>query len=157
LQSTGKFLDIDSTPLFDQAGRLYIASYRTGIYCLDAKTGETLWHTEASGVASLVMAGRMLIASGDERIAAYSATHGEKIWTRDVGHRAAFEPAVAGSFVLAPTAKALLIMDLATGKLLQSFDPGKGVTATPAVHGPHVYVLSNEGILYAFRMNTRAS
>ena len=154
--STGsQFVDVDSTPAFDKEGNLYAASYKNGLYALESATGATLWHVDVPGITGLTFADGILISSGDERISGYSTARGVQLWTKDVGHRAAYPSIVVGRYVLVPTAKSLLFLNASTGKQLQSFDPGKGITATPAVVGPHVYVLSNEGFLYAFRMNAR--
>jgi outer membrane protein assembly factor BamB len=157
LSSGSQFLDVDTSPVLDSAGHLFVASFQTGIYCLQPDSGNTVWHRETKGVTSLLLVGGTVVAAGDQRVASYSVRRGEEIWTRRLGNRAAFLPALAGSYLLVPTAKALLFLDVVTGKQLQLFDPGKGVTATPAVMGPRVYVLSNEGFFYAFRLSARAA
>ena len=47
----------------------------------------------------------------------------------------------------------MLFIDPTLGGIRQSFDPGKGITATPEVHGLDVYLLSNLGFVYSLEMN----
>ena len=42
--------------------------------------------------------------------------------------------------------------DTSTGKVRYAWNPGKGVTATPALAGRRLYVLSNLGTLFALRL-----
>jgi outer membrane protein assembly factor BamB len=155
LSAGTQFLDVDTTPTLDAQGHLLVASFQTGLYSLEPDSGNVVWHKEQKGISNLTLAGDMVFAAGDERVAAYAVSKGTQVWTRDVGHRAAFLPTVVGPYLLVPTAKALLFLDLVTGKQLQVLDPGKGVTASPAALGSRVYALSNEGVLYALRMTPR--
>ena len=151
--STGtQFIDVSSTPGFDSAGHLVVASYKDGLFALDPKTGDTVWQSSASGLAYVLVRGRVIFAAGEDRIGAYSSESGRSIWVTQLPDRAGQQPAFASGLLLVPTGKALLFLDPVSGKILRRFDPGKGVTATPGVYGPDALVLSNLGFLYGLHV-----
>jgi len=155
LATGGQFVDVDTTPVLDSAGRLYAASYSGGLYALEAETGEVLWSTAAQGITSLVVRGEVLIATGDDRLDAYLGETGRLLWSRALGERAGFEPVLVQGMLLVPAQRSLLFVDPRTGQARAAWDPAEGVSATPRVGGSKVYVLSNNGYLYALRLSGR--
>ncbi len=152
--STGtQFIDIDAPPVFDAKGNLVIASYKDGLFSLDPGSGETLWHTSFSGLVGLVGRGDVVFATGEAKVVAVQSSTGKLLWTTSLGQRAGLQPALAAGWLMVPTGTALLFLDPATGAIRQSFDPGKGITATPEVRGLEVYLLSNLGFVYSLEMN----
>jgi outer membrane protein assembly factor BamB len=152
--STGsQFIDIDAPPVFDNKGNLVVAAYKDGLFSIDPGSGETLWHTTISGMVGLVSRGEVIFASGDARVIGVLASSGKLLWTTSLGERAGLQPALAAGWLLVPTGRSLLFLDPASGIIRLSFDPGKGITATPEVHGTNVFLLSNLGFVYALEMN----
>lgn len=150
--SGGPFGDVDTTPVFDEAGRMYMASYRDGLFSLNPETGDLLWRTPTAGITSLIGRGDVLFAAGDQRVDAYHAATGKLLWTRDIPGRAAQAPLLTRQALLVPTQRALLFLDPATGRSRLRWNPGDGVTATPRLAQAHVYVLSNLGYLYSMQL-----
>ena len=151
--STGtQFIDVSSTPGFDAAGHLIVASYKDGLFALDPKTGDTAWQSSAPGLAYVLVRGSVIFAAGEDRVAAYGAESGKNIWITPLTDRAGQQPAFASGILLVPTGRALLFVDPVTGNVLRRFDPGKGVTATPGVYGPDALVLSNLGFVYGLHV-----
>jgi outer membrane protein assembly factor BamB len=151
--STGtQFIDVSSTPGFDSAGHLIVASYKDGLFALDPKTGDTVWQTGASGLAYVLVRGSVIFASGEDRIGAYSSETGKNLWITQLPDKAGQQSAMASGILLVPTGKSLLFIDPVTGGILRRFDPGKGVTATPGVYGPDALVLSNLGFVYGLHV-----
>ncbi len=153
LSSVGQFRDVDSPAVFDAKGNVIVADYKEGLFCIDAGSGETLWQTVISGMVGLVARGNVVYASGDARVIGVEASTGKVLWTTKLGERAGLQPALAAGWLLVPTGQSLLFIDPSSGKIRLSFDPGKGITATPEVHGLDVYVLSNLGFVYSMEMN----
>jgi outer membrane protein assembly factor BamB len=152
--STGsQFIDIDAPPVFDNKGNLVVAAYKDGLFSIDPGSGETLWHTTISGLVGLVSRGEVIFASGDARVIGVLASTGKLLWTTSLGERAGLQPALAAGWLLVPTGRSLLFLDPASGIIRLSFDPGRGITATPEVRGTNVFLLSNLGFVYALEMN----
>ncbi|MBJ6765541.1 PQQ-binding-like beta-propeller repeat protein [Myxococcaceae bacterium JPH2] len=144
-----EFLDVDTTPVLDEAGHLYVASYKGGLYALDAETGDLVWNTAVEGITSLLARGQVLFASGDGRVEAFLGENGKRIWTLKLGERAGYAPVFARGMLLVPVQRALLFVDPVTGQSRLSWNPGDGISATPYVQGSKVFVLSNNGYLYS--------
>jgi outer membrane protein assembly factor BamB len=152
--STGtQFIDIDAPAVFDGKGNLVVAAYKDGLFSLDPGSGETLWRTAVTGMVGLIGRGGVVFATGDAKVIAVQASTGKLLWTTSLGQRAGLQPALAAGWLMVPTGRALLFLDPASGAIRQTFDPGKGITATPEVHGLDVYLLSNLGFVYSLEMN----
>ena len=153
LSTPGKqFLDVDTTPVLDAAGRLFAASYRDGIYAIDSKSGVVQWHNARPGVTSLLLKGSVLYTAGEGEVGAVLEESGRRLWARDLHSGAASAPVAARDLLIVPTGQALLFLDARSGKARSLWNPGKGVSATPLWDGSQLYVLSNLGHLYAMRL-----
>lgn len=148
-----QFIDVDTSPVVDEAGRLYVASYHSGLYALEAETGDVLWNTSVAGLTSLLGRGAVLFATGDGRVDAYLGDSGRLLWSYDLGDRAGSAPVFVNGMLLVPNQRALLFVDPVTGRSRLSWNPGEGITATPRVVDSRIFVLSNNGYLYALRVN----
>ncbi|MCY1003702.1 PQQ-binding-like beta-propeller repeat protein [Myxococcus sp. MISCRS1] len=151
--SGNEFLDVDSTPVMDEHGQLYVASYKSGIYALEAESGDLVWTSSVGGMTALLSKGKMLFAVGDGRVDAYLAEDGRLLWTHPLGERAAQAPVFAKGMLIVPIQRSLLFLDPKTGQARVSWNPGDGVSATPFVAGSKLFVLSNNGWLYALDFN----
>jgi outer membrane protein assembly factor BamB len=147
-----QFLDVDTTPVLDEAGHLYVASYQSGLYALEVETGDVVWNSVVGGLTSLLGRGQVLFATGDGRMDAYLEDNGRLLWSLDLGERAATAPVLVHGMLLVPNQRALLFVDPVTGRSRLSWNPGEGITASPRVVESKVYVLSNNGYLYALRV-----
>jgi outer membrane protein assembly factor BamB len=160
-----QFLDIDSTPILDDAGHLFAASFKDGLYALNAKTGDIVWKKEKPGINALMRKDTMLVASGDGRLSAFDTERGTLLWSSDlsdknnkgIGANAGRSPIIARNLAIVPTSTALAFVDLRTGRVRSMWNPSKGMTATPTrsktvKYGDRIYVVSNGGAIYALRL-----
>jgi outer membrane protein assembly factor BamB len=152
-----QFIDVDTSPVLDGAGHVFGASFKDGIYALDTKTGDISWTTATQGVTSLTPKGDVLFTAGDGQISAVHAGTGRALWKIDLSNRgkrnaSGRDPLLTHELLFVPTSSALVIVDTAAGKVRYAWNPGKGVTATPAQAGRRLYVLSNLGTLFALRL-----
>ncbi|WNG17454.1 PQQ-binding-like beta-propeller repeat protein [Cystobacter fuscus] len=158
LAQTGarQFMDVDTSPVLDASGRVYAASYTGGLYALEAETGDVVWTSVAQGITSLMVHGDVVIATGDDRLDAYLADNGKLIWSRPLEERAGLEAVLVKGMLLVPAQYSLLFVDPRTGRSRIAWNPGKGISAPPRVVGSKAYVLSNNGYLYALRLDGRS-
>lgn len=152
--STGatEFLDVDSTPVIDDAGRLYVTSYQGGLFALNAETGEVEWNYSVSGMTSLMARGEILFVTGEGRLDAYLSENGRLLWSLNLGERAGRAPVFARGMLLVPNQHSLLFVDPRTGQSRLAWNPGDGISAAPHVEGSTAYILSNNGYLYALHL-----
>lgn len=148
-----EFLDVDSSPVMDANGQLYVASYKSGIFALESESGDLVWNSAVAGMTSLLVSGQVLFAAGDGRVDAYLAETGRLLWSHPLGERAAFAPVFAQGMLLVPTSSSLLFLEPKTGRSRVSWNPGSGITAPPFAAGRQLFVLSNNGYLYSLNMN----
>jgi outer membrane protein assembly factor BamB len=134
-----------------------VASFSGGVYGLRPKDGEVLWHTLIDGVAALSLGEEILYAvSAREGVAALSR-QGNLLWRQglpDAGDLTM--PIEIGPYlVFSGSREGLFIVDRRSGKLLQIFDPARGMCAGPVLdrEGRALYVLANSGVLYALDLN----
>lgn len=160
-----QFKDVDSAPVLDESGHLFAASYKDGVFALDAKTGDLLWTSSRGGITSLLQRGDVLFATGDGTLTAIDSRGGRALWSLDLSDRtskgksnnAGRAPIMTRGYIVVPTSTALAFVDPTVGKVRAAWNPGRGVTATPtrfvSAHGGNrLYVLSNGGTLYALQM-----
>jgi outer membrane protein assembly factor BamB len=147
------FVDVDSTPVIAD-GVLYASSASGGLYALDVGDGTEKWRFDVKGAGAVAVdRDRLFFAAADEGLFALDR-RGHLLWRqglRQGGDPAA--PLLAGAYLfLSLSDTGLMIVDKASGRLYQSFDPGPGVSSQPAVIGDRLYVLSNGGVLYAMAL-----
>ncbi|MFT3836089.1 MAG: PQQ-binding-like beta-propeller repeat protein [Myxococcaceae bacterium] len=159
LTTTGgnQFLDVDTSPVVDGAGHVFAASYKDGISCLDAKSGDLVWTSARPGITSMIPAGGVLYTTGDGRLGAVSVRDGRQLWSIDLSDKKKIDnsggaPLLARGSLVVPTSTGLLFVDPASGHPRLGWNPGKGVTATPVQDGKRLYVLSNLGTLFALHL-----
>lgn len=156
------FADVDAGPVLDPEGRLYFASFATGIFALEAGTGKLVWTAARPSASALALSpdGKRLFAGGNGFAAAFEAADGRPRWSATLGSdRFVSGIAVVNGLVLASTGPGpLLFLDGGSGKLRQTFDPGHGVWARPNVHGAAMAcVLSNRGVIYDLGIEARGA
>jgi outer membrane protein assembly factor BamB len=152
-----QFIDVDTTPVVDSAGRVFGASFKDGIYALDVQTGDINWTTATSGVTSLTPRGDVLFTTGDGQVGAVHSGTGRSLWKIDLSNQgkrnsAGRDPLLTRELLFVPTSGPLVIIDTSTGRVRYTWNPGKGITATPAQAGRRIYVLSNLGTVFALRL-----
>ncbi len=151
------FLDVDSPAVFDETGRVYVASYKDGVSALDAKTGELAWVYNEPGITSLISRGDVLFTSGDGEVGAIHAVDGRSLWKLNLSDKqkssnAGRAPMMLKGMLAVPTSTALIFVDPASGRARTTWNPGRGITATPTRSGSRLYVLSNLGTVFAMRL-----
>jgi outer membrane protein assembly factor BamB len=155
-----RFVDVDATPVLDGA-TMYVTSASGGLWALDQATGLVRWRTDLGPAGADGPDGTTgTVTSDGERLYVGVAEHGvfaldlagNVLWRQ--GARGGGEPGemlVTGDYLMYPLADAgLFIAERKTGRVLEYFDPGDGVSSEPVLGDDDMlYVLSNRGVLYA--------
>lgn len=147
-----QFVDVDASPVV-LGDKLFAASFSGGLYALRPKDGEVLWRAMLEGTCGLALGATNLYAvSSREGLAALSL-EGNILWRQGLPEAGDLTtPVEVGPFlVFSGSREGLFVVDRQSGKLLQIFDPARGMCAAPTVdkEGRAVYVLANNGRLYA--------
>ena len=149
-----EFTDVDATPVVD-GDRVFAASYSGGLHCLSLEDGEIRWQTELRGGRTPVLDGdNLLVPTANGQLLSVEASTGKVIYRRRLAEEGALGRMVKLGRWWATSSRTLglLVVDGASGRVVQRFDGGSGVSAPPAVIGGTVILLSNGGWLYGFRL-----
>jgi outer membrane protein assembly factor BamB len=147
----GAFPDVDTTPVLSE-GRLYVASYKDGLFALEKATGRVIWNTPTRGITHLVARGPVLYASGDSQVGAYLAESGQQTWSVPLPKAVGRQATLFQDMLVVPVQESLLFVDLGTGAVVTRWDPGQGVTAAPLALPGRLVVLSNLGYVYGLAL-----
>jgi outer membrane protein assembly factor BamB len=145
---SGELTDVDSTPQVAD-GRVYVAAYSGAVLALDAASGKVLWEVKAPEACRVKLSGQVLVAVTSKSVLGLSPKDGRQLWATPLRGTPSGEVVVVKNWILVPATEGILIVDLGSGKPLRLFNMGTGCSATPAVLGTRVYVLSNGGRLVA--------
>ncbi len=138
-------------------GRVYIGSDDTHLYCLDAATGEKVWAYKTGAdiqATPLLIGGRVVVGSGDGFIHCLDAD-GKLVWRHETGSTvyggASFvrSPDGTATWVLACSYDALLYcLDLATGKVVWTYESDDQINGAPALLAGRVMFGGCDGFLH---------
>lgn len=147
-----QFVDVDASPIVWR-GKLFVASFSGGLYGLRPNDGEVLWRTSIDGTSALTQGASNLYAVSSRAGLAAVSSDGNILWRQGLPSAGDLTaPVEVGPYlVFSGSREGLFVLERETGKLLQIFDPARGMCAAPTVDrdGRTLYVLANSGALYA--------
>jgi outer membrane protein assembly factor BamB len=146
----GDFMDVDG--MCAQGGQLFVAAFSGAVLALDLASGQQQWEYRTPAPARIELLAGAVVAVTTTQVVALSPRDGRVRWTTPLGGQPAGDPIFVAGRIAVPRTTSLLWLDAASGRTLRHFDPGTGVSATPAALGRRVYVLTNGGDLLALDM-----
>jgi outer membrane protein assembly factor BamB len=152
-----QYVDVDSTPAPVGDDILMAASYSGGLYALSASNGDVRWRQNIEGASGVqVIDKRLYFAAPRDGLAALTM-NGDVLWRQGLAEAGDLTaPVGVGPYLDFSGSRAgLFIVERATGKLLEIFNPGRGMCASATI-GPDnrtLYVLANSGSLYALELD----
>lgn len=153
------FTDVDAAPLLVSGGRILLAaSYNGGLYGLEPDTGKVVYKNERA----LQIVGMTRVAGREGIIVATAGTHealgldpstGAIRWRFRLKNGVPTAPADMGEgrVVFGVSSGPLVVLDAATGRPLQTLNPGSGILNKPAVRNRDLLVYTAKGRLIALR------
>ncbi len=149
------FTDADSTPTLTGKG-LVTGCHCRGLFMLDPADGKAKWETPLRGPsAPLVVRDTVYVVTSDGGAHALKLDTGEIRWSTRLEISLVSQPVlvgleqdVSGGLLAIASGGDLFLLDAATGKLVGRLTTLSGFSATPAVDGHTLFLISNEGFLY---------
>jgi outer membrane protein assembly factor BamB len=148
---------IKASPSFHD-GRVFVADYESGMFCLDAKDGGLLWRTNTSQVppfgqggfysSPAIAFGRVYAARDDGTVYAFDEKSGKVDWSFPTNNFVYGSPAVAHvpgtppSVYIGSYDEHFYALDARSGKQRWRYDVGGPVPGTATVIGHTVYTSS---------------
>jgi outer membrane protein assembly factor BamB len=160
LNRNKKFRDMDTNPLVE-GDYVYALGFDDKLYCLRAATGESVWSSPAGGYGGMVIVGdRLFYASTNSEFLAVDKGTGNKIWSYALpeGGIATTPSIYRGLIVFGESQGNLVFLDSGSGKVVGSFDPGRGILSPPTVDEKNnrVFFISGEANVYALEVGFKS-
>jgi len=145
-----QFVDVDATPVV-VGDMLVTSSYARGVHAISTDTGSIRWQYPVEGASAVTVdRGRIFFTAPEVGVVALDLA-GHLAWRQAVPKGVPSVPVARGPYLfITGTETGLFAVDAASGRLLQYFDPGHGISAAPAVGAGYLTALTNQGQLYLF-------
>lgn len=144
--------DVDSKPLFLD-GRMFVTSADGTLTCLDPRNGKIIWEIFAGGSNDPLYHEEKLYVTGGNTLTCLNPQNGRIYWQQEFDDPGLSSPAGGRNFVtLASTTNRLYLIDSDTGDIMHERYIRKGSFGDPVVVGDMLYVLSNSGRVFTFRV-----
>lgn len=141
------------TELLIHNKRIYVATLYNGIHCLDAASGEEIWHFKTGGQlhsSPALAEGTLLFGCDDKNLYALRSDSGRLLWRYTTGAEITATPAVDDSAVyIGSNDSSLYSLRLDNGELNWKFQTGGKIITPCAVTQELVLFGSNDRNLYA--------
>jgi outer membrane protein assembly factor BamB len=152
-----QYVDVDSTPATLGDDVLLASSYSGGLYALSASSGDVRWRLGIEGASGVQVIGdRLYFAAPRDGLTALSMT-GDILWRQGLAEAGDLTPpmGVGPLLVFSGSRAGLFLVDRASGKLLEIFNPGRGMCASATIgsDGRTLYAFANSGTVYALTLN----
>lgn len=149
------FIDVDGD-LIVLGDMLIAAANNGGVTAFNQTDGRVRWHAAVDGLTRLATNGRMLVGAGAGFATGLEPATGQVRWRHAFGKGVASRPTFDGTRVLINSdAGPLLVLDIFSGRRLQTFGSPLGMAGDPAIDDDLVLVFSNGGTLYALSSQFR--
>ncbi len=150
------FQDADARAAFSE-GVLYASSVSGDLFALDPVTGKVKWRQSVGGALQLsVFQGDLILAQPKGRLFRFDVYKRKTVWSIAVNDQWGSPTEIEQSgdnLVVGWSKGGLYWVDGRTGEPTLQFNPGSGISARPLVTQDGIYVLANQGTLFAFRTN----
>jgi len=160
--SVSALSDIDASPVID-GGQVYALGQGGRMVALELISGQRIWELNIAGIATPWLAGDWLfVVTDDAKLIAIAKTTGKIRWINQLprferekarrGQISYLGPVLAGGrLILVGSNGTLINFDPATGNFQNQTRLGARISLPPVVANSTLYVLADDGRLYAWR------
>lgn len=143
------YVDVDSTPVLHK-GVLYVTSYAGGVYALTPEGGALRWRFKVKGASAPVIEGDRLYFVAPRRGIHCLDLEGRQRWRQQMDTGTATRPIVYRNLLIFSSAGGgLYFVNRHTGRFVQRFNPGEGISAPPTLNGQRLFLLANGGRFFS--------
>ncbi|MBT3182185.1 MAG: PQQ-binding-like beta-propeller repeat protein [Deltaproteobacteria bacterium] len=144
--------DVDGTPIFI-GDSLYVTTADGRLSCLNASTGRVLWYVDAGGSNDPLYYDGKLYVTGGGTLSCLDPHSGHIYWQQDLDEPGLSSPAAGDNYIaVASTTDRLFLIDSNTGDVAFERYIRKGSFGDPVVIGDLLYILSNSGRMFTFKV-----
>ena len=158
----GTLSDIDANPVIDN-GRVFAIGEGGRMVALELNTGQRVWEINISGISTPWVAGEWIfVVTDDARLLAIARSNGRVRWMTQLRRFRDEEdkknpifwlgPVLAGDrLILVNSIGEMLNVSATDGRQLTGVRTGQSIVVPPIVAGNMLYILSEDGMLSAWR------
>jgi parallel beta-helix repeat protein len=139
-------------------GYVYVNSAEGGLYCLDALTGEEIWHdalVNSMMATPAVVDGYLYVGSDNVNFYCFNASTGTKMWNYTIRDDIN-SPVVVDGYVYVSSEGNVYCFNASTGARIWNYPVDVWSFSSPAVASGYVYIGSGDGNVYALSALTGA-
>jgi outer membrane protein assembly factor BamB len=160
--SVSTLTDIDADPVIDR-GRVFAIGEGGRMASYELVSGQRLWELNIGGIATPLVVGEWVFVATDKGfVYCIARTAGKVRWISELGGFKDpkgkknpirwYGPIYAGGkLILVSTAGRMAFVNPADGKILSQHEVGDGMALPPVVADKMLYVLTQNGLLIAYR------
>lgn len=144
--------DVNTTPVLIDKDNVLFSSYKGGLFVLDPRTGEIRWRrSDLDRISGLAVAGgRVYAARASDGVIALDEK-GDTIWRSKFSSGTLNRPVYyQGRLFLTDSKYGLIVLDGATGRVLDRYTPAWGGSSLPLVTADRAFLFTNGGHLFSF-------
>ncbi len=155
-----RLIDINASPVI-AGSDVYAAGYQGRIGAIAIESGQLLWSRELSSYSGISAdVSSLYVTDQRSELVALTRGSGRELWRRkDVRNRDVTAPAILGSSVVVGDFEGYVHwFDIATGALQARVKAGgERISSQPLVLNDMVYLMTDAGTVYAYRIKTAKS
>jgi outer membrane protein assembly factor BamB len=149
--------DVDSKPLV-VGDMLYVSSADGNLACIDPLSGKILWEISAGGASDPILHEGKIYSTEGDTLSCIDPDTGDMLWKQEFDDSGLSSPAGGRHFVtVASTTDRLYLVDSDTGDIMHERYIRKGSFGDPLVIDDTIYVLSNSGRIFTFKIREISS
>ncbi|MDR6850809.1 outer membrane protein assembly factor BamB [Sphingomonas sp. BE123] len=160
--SVSSLVDIDAEPVIDQ-GRVYAVGQGERMAAVELASGQRLWEQNFAGISTPWIAGEWIfVMTDDARLVCIARGSGKVRWISPMrawrdekdkkGPITWVGPVLAGNRLWLGNSRGELVSTSpADGSVGTTIDVGEPISLSPIVAGNSIYVLSDKGVITAYR------
>jgi len=158
----GALTDVDADPIID-SGRVYALGQGGRMAAYELLTGQRIWELNLAGISTPAIAGEWIFTlTDDARLLAIARSTGRVRWLTQLTQWGNAKkktkpifwtgPVLAGNRLwMASSRGQVMSADVATGAVTQFADVNASVSLPPLVANQTLYILDDDGKIYAWR------
>lgn len=155
LNRNKKFRDIDASAVVYK-DLIIVSGYDDKVYALDAVRGAIVWsYPVGSSVAATVLGDDILVGTTSKSILRLKAATGDLVWSYNDVKGIPTQVVAFDKYLIFGESQGLLkVLNADDGKLVNSFEPGRGIFSKPYVDEKksEVMFISGEAYLYNLKL-----
>lgn len=160
LNRSKKFKDIDAQAVVVKNNRVIISGYDDRVYALGLSQGQILWSYPAGSYSAVAVdEDSFYVSTTQSELLKLKLETGELVWKLSGLSGLATQGVLVSQYIVIGESQGLLkFVSRETGRVLHSFEPGRGILSKPSIDtdSNEIFFISGEAYLYSLFLNEKS-